>query len=388
MKNICLLGATGSIGTQVLDLIKEFNNEYKLVCFSFGSNIDKARKIIDEFNPLLVSCIDKVTKELLELEYPNITFSYGEKGLLDVTLYDCCNPMVINSLVGSIGFMPSYECLKAKRNLYLANKESLVIGGELLIPLAIKSNVRIIPIDSEHSAILQILQGKNILEVKRLLITASGGSFRNKTYDELNNVTKEEALNHPNWKMGNKITIDCATMMNKGFELIEAHYLYNIDMEKITPIIHEESIIHSMVEFNDGSIFAQMASSDMHLPIKYAICENHTASNNIEPLDLLKVSTLHFREVDYNRYPMVKLAIDAIKIGGIYPTILNAANDIAVNLFLNDKIKFLDIEKIVKEALQNNDFIKFNNETLSYELILKVDSYVKESLLNRYTLGV
>ncbi len=384
MKNICLLGATGSIGMQVLDLIEEFNSEYTLKCFSFGSNIDLARKIINKFNPSFVSCKNDNDKEVLKKEYPSIIFESGIKGLISVACYECDNPYVVNALVGSVGLIPSYETLNKKRDLYLANKESLVVGGSILCDIAAKNNVKIIPIDSEHSAIYQLLKGQSIKEVNRLLITASGGSFRDLSKEELKNVKKEDALNHPNWKMGEKITIDCATMMNKGFEIIEAHYLFNLPIDKITPIIHEQSIIHSCIEFNDHSIFAQMASSDMHLPIKYALFNDHSYSNNIKYLDLEDISSLTFRKVDYNRYPLVKYAYDVINKGGIYPCILNASNEAAVRLFLDDKITFLDIENIIFDSLNNPLFTKYENDELSIELLVNLDKLIKDTINNTY----
>jgi 1-deoxy-D-xylulose-5-phosphate reductoisomerase len=246
-------------------------------------------------------------------------------------------------------------------------------------------NVDIIPIDSEHSAIYQILSGNNIDDVEKIIITASGGSFRDLTRDQLVNVTKEQALNHPNWKMGNKITIDSATMMNKGFELIEAHYLFDLPMEKIQYIMHRESIIHSLVEFKDGSVFAQLASSDMRLPIKFALEHpSHSTSTIVEKLDLLKISTLHFERLSLDRFPMLRFAIKAIKRGNIYPTILNAANEVAVGLFLEDKISFLDIERIVEEALDDTIFDKFLNGPLTIPKIMSVDELVRIHILTKY----
>lgn len=385
MKNVCLLGATGSIGTQTLDLIKEFNKEYKLVAFSYGKNTSKAITIIEEFKPSLVCCSLELDAKSLSIKYPNIKFVYGIDGLNEVATFKTTNPVVINALVGSVGLLPTMKAILDKRDVYLANKETLVIGGKIVTDAAKKKKVRIIPIDSEHSAVAQIIEARSKEDIKRLLITASGGSFRDKTREELINVTKEDALNHPNWKMGAKITIDSSTMMNKGFELIEAHYLFDIPMDKIVPIMHKESIIHSMVEFNDGSIFAQMGSSDMHLPIKYALDgPSHSKSINIKPLDIFSLDSLHFSKVDFKRFPMVSYAIEAINKGGIYPTILNAANEVAVGLFLNDKIKYLEIEEIVCNALNNSAFTYFNNEKLSLELILKVDKFVKDTLTKEY----
>ena len=383
MKNVILLGATGSIGTQTLDLLKEFNKEYKLVAFSFGKNIAKAKQIIKEFKPALVSCELKEDLEILKKEFKDIEFCYGRNGLIKVATYETQNPIVINSLVGSCGLEPTIKAMEINRDIYLANKETLVVGGKLVKEIAKEKNVKIIPIDSEHSAIKQLIDGHNKKDIKRLIITASGGAFRDKTRLELVNVTKDDALKHPNWQMGEKITIDCATMMNKGFELLEAHYLFDIEMDKIVPLQHKESIIHSMVEFNDGSIFAQMASSDMHLPIKYALMHpKHTKSSNIKPLDIENISSLSFQKIDYEKYPMITYASYALEKGDIYPTILNASNEACVRLFLDGKIKFLDIERIVKECLDSKDYEKYRFEEFNLDLILKVDRTVKDDVLN------
>lgn len=385
MLEICLLGATGSIGSQVLDLIREKREQYKLVAFSFNQSIDKALEIIEEFEPKLVSCGDEKNVEKIKQAFPKVIVSYGNKGLQQVATFDCICPMVINALVGSIGLLPTMSAIERGHNVYLANKETLVIGGEIVMDRAKEMGVKIIPIDSEHSAIAQIIEKRNHDEIKKLYITASGGAFRDLKREDLIDVTVDDALKHPNWKMGPKITIDCATMMNKGFELIEAHYLFSMPMDKITAILHKESVVHSMVEFEDGSIFAQMGSSDMHLPIKYAMeGPSHSASNIIKPLDILKVGALHFEELSTERYPMLQYAIDAINKGGIYPTLLNAANEAAVKLFLNRKIKFLDIESIVKKTLESEEFENFTKGPLTIAKIMSVDELVKISILSKY----
>lgn len=385
MLEICLLGATGSIGTQVLDLIREKRDDYCLVAFSFGKNIDKALEIIEEFEPSLVCAMEEKDAKIIKEYYPNIEVTFENKGLQIVATHQCTCPCVINALVGAVGLAPTLAAIDLGRDVYLANKETLVIGGEIVMKRAKEMGVRIVPIDSEHSAIAQIIEGRNTKEIKRLLITASGGAFRDFSREELVDKKAEDALKHPNWKMGEKITIDCATMMNKGFELIEAHYLFNIPMEKITPILHRESIVHSMVEFLDGAIFAQLGSSDMHLPIKYAIeGPSHSASSMIEPLDLLKMATLHFEELSEERYPMITYAKEAIQKGGVYPTVLNAANEVAVNLYLKNKIKFLDIEKIVREEIHDSCYEKFQEGDLSVTRILSVDELVRYRLLTKY----
>lgn len=379
MKNVILLGATGSIGSQTLDIIRK-NPDYSLVAFSFGYNVKKAMEIIEEFNPKVVCGIDASDILKLKESYKSMEFVYGEIGLQQIVTYCVENPIVVNALVGAVGLMPTACAIENGRDVYLANKETLVIGGEIIMQKAKEKNVKIIPIDSEHSAIFQLLNGNKKEEIEKLIITASGGSFRDRTREELENVTKEEALNHPNWKMGEKITIDSATMMNKGFELIEAHYLFDLDIDKIVPVIHKESIIHSMIEFVDGSIFAQMASSDMHLPILYAL-ENphHVETDLVEKIDLAKIGSLHFEEVSYERYPLIKAAIDSLKKGKLQCTILNAANEAAVKLFLEGKIKFLDIEKLVIEALNNPAFQGFNQGEISLPKIMALHELVYQS---------
>lgn len=385
MLEIILLGATGSIGSQVLDIIREKRDTYRLAAFSFGHNINKALEIAEEFEPDLVCAIEEIDAIEIKNNFPRIDVTFGNKGLQQVATHKCICPRVVNALVGAVGLLPTISAIEVGRDVYLANKETLVIGGSVVMKKAKEMGVSIIPIDSEHSAIYQLLHKKNLNEVERLIITASGGSFRDKTKEELVSVTKEEALKHPNWNMGAKITIDSATMMNKGFELIEAHYLFSIPMDKIVPILHRESIVHSMVEFNDYSIFAQLASSDMHLPIKYALeAPSHSRCDAIERLDLKKMSVLHFEEISFERYPMVKYAIDAINAGGVYPTVLNAANEVAVGLFLEDKIKFLDIERIVKEALDNPAYAMFNQGEITIPKIMSVDELVRIQVLSKY----
>ena len=385
MIELCLLGATGSIGGQVLDLIREKRDYYRLAAFSFGHNINKALDIIEEFEPDLVCAVEELDAKRVKEVFPKVEVTFGNKGLQQVATHNCLCPKVINALVGSVGLTPTLSAIEVGRDVFLANKETLVIGGEIVMAKAKEMGVKIVPIDSEHSAIFQLLNGNNIEDVRRIIITASCGAFRDKTREELENVTKEDALNHPNWSMGAKITIDSATMMNKGFELIEAHYLFDLPMDKISYIMHRESIIHSFVEFLDGSMFAQMATSDMRLPIKYALeYPNHSYTEMVERLDLLKVGSLHFDELSLERFPMLGYAIDAIKRGNIYPTILNAANEVAVGLFLEERISFLDIEKIVKEALDNPIYEKFTTGELTLPKIMSVDELVRIQILTKY----
>lgn len=386
MINICLLGATGSIGTQTLDIIRGDNN-YRLVGISFGENIESAKNIINEFSPLIVSCkTEKLCDELKQM-FPHINIVYGIEGINEVVEFDELEGkyLVINALVGSVGLIPTSKAILKKRDVLLANKETLVIGGEIIMDLARKNNVNIIPIDSEHSAIFQLLNNQNTKDLKRLIITASGGPFLRKELSELENVSVSDALKHPNWVMGKKITIDSATLMNKGFEIIEAHYLFNIEPNKITAIIHPQSIVHSMVEFNDGSIYAQMGSSDMHLPIQYALkYPNHEYHQSIKSFDFTVSQNLSFEPLDEERFKLVKLSKELLIKKNIYPAIMNAANEIAVDLFLNEKIKFNQIETIILEEVNDEYYNQYLEGELTLEKIILIDKTAKERVLNKY----
>lgn len=356
MKRILLLGASGSIGTQTIDVINAHQDELKLVGAGVGKNIDFLSELLSKHNLAFAYSIER-NDDLIN-KYPNTKFYFGEEGLKEIVKekeYD----MFVNALVGFAGFIPTLNAINNFKDIALANKETLVAGGELINAALKKNNVKLFPIDSEHSAIAQCLHGNDKKEVKRLILTASGGSFRDKKRNELLNVTVEDALKHPNWSMGYKITIDSATMMNKGFEVIEAHYLFNIDYENIDVIIHDESFIHSMVEYNDNSILGQFGAADMRLPIKYAILnERHLKDDNNNPLNLDELTALHFRKMDYQRYPLVKLAKEVGKVGGNFGAVLIGANDEAVDLFVHKRIKFLQIEEYIFKTLKDAHFIK------------------------------
>jgi len=379
MKDVYIVGAQGSIGTQALDVIREYNNEFKIVGLSLGRDLKRAKEIIEEFKPEII-CLRE--KKNIELSY-NPIIVYGDEGLLEIARYKKNNnSLFINALVGISGLLPTVEAIKNKKDIALANKETLVVAGDIINSLVKEYNVSLLPIDSEHSAILECLVGENKKDVKRLIITASGGSFRDKNRDELKDVTKEMALNHPNWKMGSKITIDSATMMNKGFEVIEAHHLFGFPYDKIETILHKESIVHSMVEYEDGVIKAAIGSADMHTPIAYALrYPKHEKINN-KPLDLIGLN-LHFEKLDMERFPCLKYAYDAANKGGVYPAVLNASNEAAVKLFLNDKIKFLDIEKIIYDEI-NND--KYKSYEYSLDNILKISNEIILNITERYGL--
>lgn len=371
MKYISLLGATGSIGIQTLDVIRNNPDKFKLVAISAGGNIELVRKIIAEFKPEFVSVQYKDDFDKLKTEYPEeITFGYGSSGLMDAAVYHKSD-VLLNAVIGSVGLNPTLQAIKEKKTIALANKETLVTAGHLVMSLAKENQVPIIPVDSEHSAIYQCLQGEKWSSVKRLIITASGGSFRDYKREELKNVTLEQALNHPNWSMGSKITIDSATMMNKGLEVIEAHWLFDKPYENIDVLLHRESIIHSMVEYDDSSIIAQLGTPDMRVPIQYALtfperCHFQTDTR----LDLAKIGQLHFEEMDFERFRCLEFAYEAGKAGGTLPTVLNAANEVAVHAFLSGKISFLAIEDLIENAIARHTII--NNPDL--DTIEEVDS--------------
>jgi 1-deoxy-D-xylulose-5-phosphate reductoisomerase len=357
MKYISLLGATGSIGKQTIDIIMKNNEEFSLVAMSVGKNIQLARKIMAELSPELVSMKEKNDADMLRSEFPHITFTYGDNGITEVAVYEKAN-IVVNGVMGSVGLKPTLSAIESKKTIAIANKETLVTAGHLVMEAAKRQGVAILPVDSEHSAIYQALQGEQEKNIERIILTASGGSFRNRTRQELVNVTVEEALNHPNWSMGAKITIDSASMMNKGLEVIEAHWLFDLPYEKIDVLLHQESIIHSMVEFHDSSIIAQLGSPDMRVPIQYALTyPDRLPLSSATRLNLAEIGTLHFEKMDLERFRCLKFAYEAGKAGGSYPTVLNAANEAAVEAFLTGRITFLQIEDYVEKALNQHQMV-------------------------------
>ena len=371
MKRVSILGATGSIGTQTLDVIRLNRDKFTLEAISVGENIDVLRKIIAEFNPRLVSVKHEKDVKKLKEEFNDVLVTSGDNGLIDVATHDA--DILVTAILGSVGLVPTLRAIEQGRKIGLANKETLVAAGDIVMSNAKKYNAEIIPVDSEHSAIFQCLNGEDLKTAKNLIITASGGSFRDLTRDELKSVTKKDALNHPNWSMGQKITIDSATMMNKGLEVIEAHHLFNMNTENIKTLIHRESIIHSMVEFNDNSIMAQIGNSDMRTAIQYALTYPTRIEKN-NPLDIHELSTLNFEPMDFNRFKMIQFAYDALKIGGTMPAVMNAANEYAVEKFLNDEITFLEIEDIVESRMNHHKAIKDPD----LETILYYDKLYKE----------
>ncbi len=377
-KQISLLGATGSIGIQTIDIIREHPQEFKLVAFSAGKNIEKTKEIIQEFSPSLVSVQEENDAILLKKEFPRITLAYGSRGLIDVATHPD-STILVNAVLGSVGLESTLEAIKQQKTIALANKETLVTAGHLVMAAAEKYNAAILPVDSEHSALFQSMNGEKRSQVSRLILTASGGSFRDLTRSDLENVTIEDALNHPNWSMGAKITIDSATMMNKGLEVIEAQVLFDMSYDNIEVVLHRESIIHSLVEFQDTSVMAQLGTPDMRVPIQYALSyPNRLPRAQAKRLNLVEIGKLHFEEMNLNRFHALKLAYDAGRAGGSMTTVLNAANEAAVALFLKGDIRFLQIEELIERVMDKHDIIS----TPDLETILHVDAQTRKAVQN------
>lgn len=385
MKGLTILGATGSIGTQTLDVIRKEKSNFRLIAVSANSSVKKMKEIIKEFSPKYVAMMDfSASKEIEnycnEVSNETVVLS-GIEGLIKISTLPEVD-IVVTSVVGMIGLRPTFAAIQAKKDIALANKETLVVAGEIIIKAAKENNVQILPVDSEHGAIFQSLQGNDIKDLKNIILTASGGPFRGKKTEELKNITVENALNHPKWKMGRKISIDSATLMNKGLEVIEAHFLFDCPYENIKPIVHPQSIVHSMVEYKDGSIIAQLASTDMRLPIQYALNYPKRHDAVAESLDFYQISSLTFEKPDFETFKCLKLAFEAGKKGGLMPAILNAANEVAVQLFLDNKIKFLDISEVIEEAM--NTFEAESKESYDINAIIELDKKIREYVLSKY----
>lgn len=370
MKKIVLLGATGSIGKQTIDVIEQHPDQFELVGVSAGYQEDVLHDIVKRHPTIQVVGMAKKPQK----DFKDQTVFYGEENMAQC-IQNVDYDLLVNATVGFRGLKPTLLSIEKKKDVALANKESLVAGGELVNKALKENGVQLYPIDSEHSAIFQCLQGSKKKDVSRLIITASGGSLRDKRRDELENIRVEEALAHPNWSMGKRITIDSATMVNKGFEVIEAHYLFHVPYERIDVVLHPQSIIHSMVEFNDHAILAQLGSADMHLPIQYALCyPNRPVLKEEHPLDMTKTQDLTFKQMDFERYPMLKIAYEVGKKKGNAGAVFNAADEEAVKLFLEEKISFLDIEKRIQDALKQIEYI----ENPTYEDLEKSDRKARE----------
>ncbi|MDV4151250.1 1-deoxy-D-xylulose-5-phosphate reductoisomerase [Clostridium sp. AL.422] len=386
MKNISILGATGSIGTQTLDVIRNSNNEIKLIGISANSSVNKIIEIINEFNPKYVAMMDEASAKEVE-EYCltnnlNIVVYSGIEGLEKIASLEEID-MVVTSVVGMIGLRPTLKAIESKKDIALANKETLVVAGELVMKKAKEMNVDILPVDSEHSAIFQALNGYNEKDVSKIILTASGGPFRGKDIDYLKNVSVDDALKHPKWNMGQKISIDSATLMNKGLEVIEAHFLFNCPYEDIEVVVHPQSIIHSMVEYKDASVIAQLGSTDMKLPIQYAINKKERKNAVAKKLNFYEIGTLTFEKPDLDTFKCLKLAYKVGMEGGLAPCILNGANEEAVALLLERKIKFLDIPKIIEEALE--EFKEEKAKEITLDNIIELDKKVRKYIRARWS---
>lgn len=351
MKKISLLGSTGSIGTQCLDIIRDNKDKYQVVALACGSNVDLLSEQIEEFSPVLAAVADEKAAQELQKNYPGTEISWGRQGLIDVACADC--DMVVNGLMGIRGMEPTYHAIMSGKDVALANKETLVAGGEIIMKAAYEKEIKLLPVDSEHSAIFQCLEGNKGRNINRILLTASGGPFRGFSKEELEHVTLEQALKHPNWSMGKKITIDSATMMNKGLEVIEAKWLFDVDVEKIEILVHPQSILHSAVEFEDKSIIGQMGLADMRIPISFALCYPDRLPSKEPGLDFFSQGArMTFEKPDTEVFKCIKLAYESSKAGGTYPVTLNGANETLVELFLKKKIKFTDIQNILERILE------------------------------------
>lgn len=357
MKKIAIIGSTGSIGTQTLDVVANHPEQFQVEALAAGSNTKLLLEQVKQFGAKKVSVASKELADEIKPYLPAGTkLYYGAEGLVEVAAGTEAE-MVITAVMGSVGLRSTLAAISCGKQIGLANKETLVTAGHLVTDLARSKGVSILPVDSEHSAIFQSMNGENARQVAEITLTASGGSFRNLTREQLVGVTVEDALKHPNWSMGAKITIDSATMANKGLEVIEAHWLFGMPYEQIHVLLHPESIIHSYVEFVDGSIIAQLGSPDMRVPIQYALTYPNRIPSPAKRLSLAEIGELHFREMDLTRFPCLRLAFECGKIGGTAPVVYNAANEIAVSRFLNREISFLHIETIIEKALEQHKVV-------------------------------
>jgi len=377
MKKVFILGSTGSIGVNCLNVINNLNEDFEVVGLTINSNIDLLLEQVKKYSPKVVAVKDESASQKIEGKLPkDCQLLTGEDGLL-MASSEADYDIFVGAMVGFAGLAPTIEAVKRGKRIALANKETLVVAGELVTNLCRENNSEILPVDSEHSAIYQCLIGENLNEVEKLILTASGGPFLNKDKSFFENATVEEALDHPNWKMGSKITIDSATMINKGLEVIEAHWLFGLPVKKIDVVIHPQSIIHSMVQFVDGSIKAQLGLPDMKLPIQYALTFPDRVKNNFERTNLPSIGSLTFFEPDLDKFECLKLAFEALTEGGTAPCILNAANEVAVSKFLKKEIKFSHIPLLINKALNSVENIFSQDLGTIFECDRKTREYVQ-----------
>ena len=376
-KRLAILGSTGSVGVNTLDIVQQHPERFAVVALAAGSNIELLEQQIRRFHPLCVSVFDlQRAKELRErISDLGIEVCEGPNGACTVASLPEVD-LVLSAIVGGAGLAPTLAAIRAGKDVAIANKEPLVMAGELVMREA-QGRVRILPVDSEHNAIFQAMAGHNSCDVRRLLLTASGGPFRTLPREKFGEITVHEALQHPNWRMGRKITVDSATMMNKGLEVIEARWLFGVNAEQVEVVVHPQSIVHSMVEFVDGSVIAQLGIPDMRIPISYALNYPERLANTLPQLDLIQIGTLTFEPPDLNRFPCLRLGFEAIRACGTLPAVLNAANETTVEAFLQEKIHFLDIPTVIEETLQRHDARPIFDGDI--EVILDADRWARET---------
>lgn len=381
LKNISVLGSTGSIGTQTLDVARK-NSDIKVVALSAGTNVELLEKQVREFQPSFVSMADE--KTLLELkvrlsDMSGIEYGYGMDGLIHAATVSGAE-IVVTAVVGMMGIVPTIEAINAGKDIALANKETLVTAGHIIMKLAADKGVRILPVDSEHSAIFQCLNGERENKIHKILLTASGGPFRGRTIEQMKNIQVEDALKHPNWTMGRKITIDSSTMVNKGLEVMEARWLFGVELNQVQVVVQPQSVIHSMVEFEDGAVMAQLGTPDMRLPIQYALYYPERRFLDTQHLDFWKLRQITFEEPDMENFRGLALAYEAGRRGGNVPTMFNAANELAVAMFLDRKIKYLDIIDIIEQTMTNIEYI----DNPDVKQILDTEAAAYEYIRSRY----
>ncbi|MFA9463777.1 MAG: 1-deoxy-D-xylulose-5-phosphate reductoisomerase [Velocimicrobium sp.] len=381
MKKIAILGSTGSIGTQTLEVVRAYHKEFKVLALSCESNIDALEKQILEFSPKLVAVWNE--KKALELKervkHLSVKVYSGMDGLIRCSTEPTVE-IVVGAVVGMIGIQPTIEAIKAGKDIALANKETLVCAGHIIIPLALNKKVSLLPVDSEHSAIFQCLNGEKMGEIHKIILTASGGPFRGKSLDELKEIKVEDALKHPNWSMGRKITIDSSTMINKGLEVMEAKWLFDVSFDQIEVVIQPQSVIHSMVEYEDGAVIAQLGTPDMKLPIQYALFYPSRKHLKGDRLDFTKLAQITFEKPNFDTFRGLKMAYEVGRMGGSMPTVFNAANEMAVAMFLKQEISYLEIPEIIEYAIHNHSL----RENPTVEEILETEKETYEVINSKW----
>lgn len=384
MKNIAVLGSTGSIGTQTLDIVRNNTDELKIKVLAAGSNVELIEKQIREFKPEIAVLYnaEKANELKIKIADTGVKVLSGMDGMIEAATFDDVDT-VVTSMVGMIGIKPTIAAIKAGKNIALANKETLVTAGHIIMPLIKEHKVSLLPVDSEHSAIFQSMNGENRKRISKILLTASGGPFRGKSYEELKNVTLEDALKHPNWAMGQKITVDSATLVNKGLEVMEAAWLFDVDVSMIQVVVHPQSVIHSMVEYEDTAVIAQLGCPDMRLPIQYALFYPDRRFLDAKKLDFFEMKSLTFEKPDMDTFKGLKFAMEAAEFGGSMPTVFNASNEEAVAMFLNKKIGFLDIYRIIEESMNRHTVI--SNPDIN--TVLSVERDTREFIRKSFNKG-